>query len=130
MESSRSAWEMSMFKLEGHTAIVTGGASGIGLATAQMLADVGANVVIADLNEAAGAQTAEELKARGAAALFVRTDVGEARDAEALIKAVTDRFGSLEILMHFAGSVWRYTPWKPPFRIGTASSPSTLREVS
>ncbi len=94
---------MSMFKLEGHTAIVTGGASGIGLATAQTLADVGANVVIADLNEEAGAQTAEELKARGAAALFVRTDVAEARDVEALVAAVTDRFGSLEILMHFAG---------------------------
>lgn len=94
---------MSIFKLEGHTAIVTGGASGIGHATARTLADAGANVVIADLNEEAGAQTAGALKARGVEATFVKTDVAEARDVEALVKAVTERFGSLEILMHFAG---------------------------
>ena len=94
---------MSAFKLEGHTAIVTGGASGIGLATAHTLADAGATVVVADLNEEAGAETAETLKARGAAALFVKTDVAEAGDVEALVQAVTERFGSLEILMHFAG---------------------------
>ncbi len=92
-----------MLTLEGQAAIVTGGASGIGRATAQTLADAGAAVVIADLNEEAGAAAAEELKAGGAEALFVRTDVAEARDVEALIEAVTERFGSLEILMHFAG---------------------------
>ena len=94
---------MSAFKLEGHTAVVTGGASGIGLATAHTLADAGAAVVIADLNEEAGAHTAETLKARGAEAAFVRTDVADAGDVEALIEAVMERFGSLEILMHFAG---------------------------
>ena len=94
---------MSAFKLEGHTAIVTGGASGIGLATAHTLADAGAAVVVADLNEEAGAAAAEALKDRGAAALFVRTDVAEAGDVEALMAAVMERFGSLEILMHFAG---------------------------
>ena len=94
---------MSAFKLEGQAAVVTGGASGIGLATAHTLADAGAAVVIADLNEEAGAAAAEALKERGAEALFVRTDVAEARDVEALIEAVTERFGSLEILMHFAG---------------------------
>ena len=49
-----------MFNLEGHTAVVTGGASGIGRATAQTLADAGAAVVIADLNEEAGAGAAWE----------------------------------------------------------------------
>ena len=94
---------MSAFKLEGHTAIVTGGASGIGFATAHTLADAGAAIVVADLNEEAGAAAAEALKDRGAKALFVRTDVADARDVEALMAAVTERFGSLEILMHFAG---------------------------
>ena len=92
-----------MFALEGHTAIVTGGASGIGLATARMLARLGANVVVADIDEEAGARVAEDLKANGAGARFVRTDVSDAGDVGALVDAVTDRFGSLEILMHFAG---------------------------
>ena len=92
-----------MFALEGHTAIVTGGASGIGLATARMLARLGANVVVADIDEEAGTRVAEDLKTNGAGARFVRTDVSDAGDVGALVDAVTDRFGSLEILMHFAG---------------------------
>ena len=92
-----------MFALEGHTAIVTGGASGIGLATARMLARLGANVVVADIDEEAGTRVAEDLKTNGAGARFVRTDVSVADDVGALVDAVTDRFGSLEILMHFAG---------------------------
>ncbi len=92
-----------MYSLEGHTAIVTGGASGIGLATVRLLAEAGANCVIADINEGAGAQAADELEAKGAAALFVKTDVTEGGDVDALIQAATARFGSLEILMPFAG---------------------------
>lgn len=92
-----------MFILENHTAIVTGGASGIGLATAHLLADVGAAVVIADINREAGAGVAKELRARGADALFVRTDVADAAEVEGLVTAATGRYGSVEILMHFAG---------------------------
>ena len=92
-----------MFTLEEHTAIVTGGASGIGLATARILADVGAAVVIADINQEAGAKAAEDLRARGGDALFVRTDVAEATDVERLVTATTGRYESVEILMHFAG---------------------------
>ena len=92
-----------MFSLEGHTAIVTGGASGIGLATGRALAACGANVVVADIDEEAGARAAEGLRADGADARFVRADVADANDVDAMVEATISRFGSLEILMHFAG---------------------------
>ena len=92
-----------MFNLKGHTAIVSGGASGIGLATVKMLANLEANVVIADLNEDKGTKIAKELIDAGRAAFFVSTNVSIADDVNALITKTVDKFGSLEILMHFAG---------------------------
>ena len=92
-----------VFSLKGHTGIVTGGASGIGLATGRALAGCGANVVVADIDEEAGARVAEDLRADGADARFTRADVADANDVDAMVEATVGRFGSLEILMHFAG---------------------------
>lgn len=93
----------AMFTLDGQTAIVTGGASGIGLATVEMLSQMGANIVIADLNAEAGDQVARDLNNAGGKAIFMRTDVSQSADVNALIKVTLESFGSLEILMHFAG---------------------------
>ena len=92
-----------MFSLKGHTAIVTGGASGIGLATVNSLADLGANIVVADLNVEAGTQLISKLHDRGVRALFKCADVSEADHVDTLTAATLTEFGSLEILMHFAG---------------------------
>ena len=95
--------EVTGCSLAGQAAIVTGGASGIGRATARALARAGARLVIADVNEDGGARLVEELTANGADASFVRADVSAPEDVDAAVAAATTRFGSLEILMHFAG---------------------------
>ena len=92
-----------MFSLKGQTAIVTGGASGIGSATADAIAACGGNIVIADLNEEAGMRKVGELSERGTEAHFVRTDVSQESESAALVEETVERFGSLEILIHFAG---------------------------
>ena len=84
----------------GKSFIVTGGGSGLGAAVARMLAGEGANVLIADVNAEAGAQTAAEL---GDAAIFLRTDVTQEQDAQAAVDAAIARFGHLHGLVNCAG---------------------------
>jgi NAD(P)-dependent dehydrogenase (short-subunit alcohol dehydrogenase family) len=82
--------------------LVTGGASGLGGATARMLASGGGKVVIADLKEAEGNALAKEL---GASARFVRTDVTDEASAKAAVAAVVDGFGAVHGLVNCAGVV-------------------------
>ena len=86
-----------MGRLEGKTAIVTGGAQGIGFAGAKLFAAEGAKVFIADINAEKGEKAAEEI---GAA--FVRCDVSKAADVEAVVKAA----GAVDVLYNNAGIFW------------------------
>ncbi len=86
--------------IAGKSFIVTGGGSGLGAAVARMLTGAGANVVIADINDQAGAETAAAL---GDAAVFVRTDVTQEHDAQAAVDAAITRFGHLHGLVNCAG---------------------------
>jgi NAD(P)-dependent dehydrogenase (short-subunit alcohol dehydrogenase family) len=86
--------------LEGASAIVTGGASGIGEASARQLAAVGASVVIADLNEDKGQEVASEL-----GGLFVKCDVSSIEDAQASVAAASE-MGPLRALVNSAGIGW------------------------
>lgn len=90
----------------GKVAIVTGGGSGIGLATAQLLADEGVNCVLADWNEEAAKKGAEEInaKGRGEAAAF-RTNVADVASCEACVAFCLERFGEVSILVNNAGVV-------------------------
>ena len=84
----------------GSTFIVTGGASGLGAATARMLAQAGGKVVLADVNDAQGNDLAKEL---GDAARFVRTDVTDEASAKAAVAAAQSAFGGLHGLINCAG---------------------------
>ena len=88
--------------IAGSTFIVTGGASGLGAATARMVVAGGGNVVVADLKEAEGRALAAEL---GRAARFVRTDVTDEASGAAAVDAATSAFGGLQGLVGCAGIV-------------------------
>ena len=90
-------------RLQNKVALVTGGATGIGAATAVMYAREGAKVVIADLNETDGKATAQSVEAEGGTAQFVRTDVSQEADVAALMEGVKQRFGQLDVLVTCAG---------------------------
>src|SRR5512147_342009 len=89
--------------LRGKTAIVTGGASGIGLETARLFAREGARIVIADLDPARVRAAQAELEKLGAETAGVETDVRRYADCERLLGAALDRFGGVEVLVASAG---------------------------
>ena len=82
--------------LDRKVAIVTGGANGIGRATALLFAQAGARVAIFDLDETSGQQTVEEIRTNGGGAIFVRTDVSVAQDVESAVKRTVAEFSRLE----------------------------------
>ena len=90
-------------QLQGSTFIVTGGASGLGGATARMLVEGGGNAVIADLKDAEGQALAKEL---GSAAKFVRTDVVDEASGKAAVATALDGYGALHGLVNCAGIVY------------------------
>jgi NAD(P)-dependent dehydrogenase (short-subunit alcohol dehydrogenase family) len=87
-----------MQRLQDRVAVVTGGASGIGLATARRFAEEGARVVIADLAEATGKGAAEEI-----GGLFVKTDVTSEDEVRAMYAFANEAYGSVDIAFNNAG---------------------------
>jgi NAD(P)-dependent dehydrogenase (short-subunit alcohol dehydrogenase family) len=90
-------------RLEGTVALVTGGASGIGRATALTFAREGAKLIIADMNEDRGQQTVHLITEKGGEAIFVRTDVSKAVEVQALISTAVETYGRLDCAHNNAG---------------------------
>lgn len=92
-----------MFEIKGKTAVVTGGTSGIGFATAKAFLEKGAKVVIAGRNEKRGAEAIEELKAVSPDVVFHKADTSDAEQVKELIDFAVKTFGSLDIMYNNAG---------------------------
>ena len=94
-----------MGKLQGKTAIITGGASGIGAATAQLFAKEGAKLVLVDLNEEKGQAFASELPD----ALFVKADITDEAQVQNVYKQAAETYGQIDIVFNNAG-IGKVTP--------------------
>ena len=92
-------------RLQGRVAIVTGAATGLGRATAQLYAEEGAKVVVADVDEVEARATVMAIVEAGGDALYVPTDVGRAADVQRLIATTEDHFGALHIMTANAGTL-------------------------
>src|ERR1700760_1488538 len=88
---------------ENKVALVTGAASGLGLATAKAFAEAGAAVVLADWNEKAVQAAAKEIAARGHKTLAIRCDVSDDAQVEAMVKQTVATFGQLDAAYNNAG---------------------------
>jgi 3-oxoacyl-[acyl-carrier protein] reductase len=91
----------------GKTIIITGAASGIGRATANIFAREGANVVCADVNEAGVQETAAQVNAKGNQALALKVDVTAREQVEEMAKRAIDAFGTVHFLLNSAGAAIR-----------------------
>ena len=98
---------MSTNQLQGKTTVVTGGAGGIGRATALLFAREGAAVTIVDQNQTAGLKVTREISAEGGRALFVRADVTLAPDCRNVIDRTVTEFGAVHVLFNNAGIIRR-----------------------
>ena len=101
-----------MKEFKGKVAVVTGAASGIGRGLAEACAREGMKVVLADVDEAALSEAERELKASGADAMAVRTDVSKAGDVEALAGKTLEAFGAAHLLFNNAGVGAGTTVWE------------------
>src|SRR3989449_7756861 len=107
MQNQQRANSMNNKTFSGKVALVTGGTSGIGKATAIKFARAGAKVVLTGRREKEGAQVVAEIKKLGGDAAFVRADVAKDADVKAMVDFTVDKFGRLDVAFNNAGVEWK-----------------------
>jgi len=99
-----------MGMLEGKVAIVTGGASGIGRATALAFSNEGAKVAVADVNDEGGEETVEMIRNSGGSAFFVHADVSKSAEVEKMVDKTVETYGRLDCAFNNAGIAGEWAP--------------------
>jgi NAD(P)-dependent dehydrogenase (short-subunit alcohol dehydrogenase family) len=92
-----------MGRLGGKVALITGGASGMGMVASRLFASEGAKVLLADVADEAGETVAKEIEGEGGEAAYVHADVSNEADAKDMVTAAVERFGGLHVLYNNAG---------------------------
>ncbi|MNQ94933.1 Cyclopentanol dehydrogenase [compost metagenome] len=124
-------------KLSGKVAIVTGAASGMGKAIAELFAVEGAKVVVSDLRVEAAQTVVSGIEAKGGTALAIAANVAKEEDVQQLIDAAVQEYGTVDILINNAGIIDNFVPagdltdelWERIFAINTTGVMRTTRKV-
>ncbi|MFW9904022.1 MAG: SDR family NAD(P)-dependent oxidoreductase [Candidatus Thorarchaeota archaeon] len=104
---NNSQRKQDLLTLNGKTAIITGAASGIGLATSTLFANMGAKVMLIDINESAGQKAITDIRSFGGEAEFFQCDITSKNECKSTITTIHKKFGNIDILFNNAGIIKR-----------------------
>jgi NAD(P)-dependent dehydrogenase (short-subunit alcohol dehydrogenase family) len=105
---------LDLFRLDGKTAIVTGGGRGLGRYMAEALSDAGANLVLCSRKREPLEEVRQEIEARGGKAITLECDVTRQEDVEDVVAAAEEAFGSVDIVVNNSGATWGAPPTEMP----------------
>jgi NAD(P)-dependent dehydrogenase (short-subunit alcohol dehydrogenase family) len=105
-EANERTNALDLFRLDGKTAIVTGGGRGLGQYMAQALSDAGANVVLCARKKEALEEVKAEIEGRGGKALVLACDVTDPEDVNRVVAETEEAFGAIDILVNNSGTTW------------------------